>query len=313
MKVAGADKVRILAPGPDAGPVLGLHVNETADRILVLDVDGELYANELPGGKIVPFPGLGRMRAPAIQPGALHPRGTHAAIINRAGKVVIQHLGQTLPRPVLANTGKAAALAWSPDGTRLAVTNDSGLIQVLDAATGKPVHAWEGLTAGPGLLAWSPDGSRLAVAAGSKVLLLNSEKPVNPPWAGDDQPSQVTCVAFMPDSQSWVTGSDSGRICWWKADSVKPMLVTQAHEGAITAMAVSADGTRLATAGTDKSVAMWETGTKKELARVRALNSPAAAVAFGPGGIDILYFGTRDGLVAEWGLEAAIKPLGRTP
>src|SRR5262249_23303845 len=65
----------------------------------------------------------------------------------------------------------ATALAFSPDGTRLAAicvgrAGQSSQILVWDAATGRECARWEGPTGFAGNLAFSPDGRRIAAAVG---------------------------------------------------------------------------------------------------------------------------------------------------
>jgi WD40 repeat protein len=54
------------------------------------------------------------------------------------------------------------ALAWSPDGTRLAAASYDATVQVREAATGRLLQSYQGHTGGVFALAWSPDGTLLA-------------------------------------------------------------------------------------------------------------------------------------------------------
>jgi WD40 repeat protein len=57
------------------------------------------------------------------------------------------------------------SLAWSPDGTRLAVASVSGQVAIYDAAKGRAIHLFEQAHAdGCDALAWRPDGKALATA-----------------------------------------------------------------------------------------------------------------------------------------------------
>ena len=55
-----------------------------------------------------------------------------------------------------------AALAWSPDGRRIAVAGAAPEVNVYDADTGARVAACKGHTAGIYSVAFSPDSARLA-------------------------------------------------------------------------------------------------------------------------------------------------------
>jgi len=62
----------------------------------------------------------------------------------------------------------AIDLAWSPDGTLLAVASAAGGITLYDAATGAVRHALAGHENGANALAWSPAGAQLLLATGGQ-------------------------------------------------------------------------------------------------------------------------------------------------
>jgi WD40 repeat protein len=65
-------------------------------------------------------------------------------------------------RKLERQNGVIAALAWSPDGHRIAVAGSAPEVNVYDADTGARVAACKGHSAGIYSVAFSPDGARLA-------------------------------------------------------------------------------------------------------------------------------------------------------
>jgi WD40 repeat protein len=68
----------------------------------------------------------------------------------------------TLVRKLERQAGAIAALAWSPDGTRIAVAGASPEVTVYDADSGNRVAAFKGHTAGIYAVAFSPDSKIVA-------------------------------------------------------------------------------------------------------------------------------------------------------
>ncbi|HEY7355013.1 MAG TPA: TIR domain-containing protein, partial [Ktedonobacterales bacterium] len=64
------------------------------------------------------------------------------------------------------------AVAWSPDGSRLASASGDTTLRLWDAASGKELATLIGHTTGVMAVAWSPDGTRLASASGDKTMRL---------------------------------------------------------------------------------------------------------------------------------------------
>ena len=153
-----------------------------------------------------------------------------------------------------ATTSGYEAVAFSPDGTRLATGSSDKSARVWDAASGQKLlevrhDKWVEA------VAFSPDGTRLATgssdksarvwdaASGQKLLEVRQDD-----W--------VRAVAFSPDGARLATGGDDKSARVWDAASGRELLEVR-HGNWIRAVAFSPDGTRLATGSRDRSVRIW--------------------------------------------------------
>ena len=59
------------------------------------------------------------------------------------------------------------AVAWSPDGKRIASSSRDHTVQVWDAVDGGHVYTYQGHSSNVHTVAWSPDGKRIASASGA--------------------------------------------------------------------------------------------------------------------------------------------------
>lgn len=78
----------------------------------------------------------------------------------------------TMIRKLDRQEGAIAALAWSPDGRRIAVGGAAPQVNVYDAETGARLAACKGHTAGIYTLAFSPDSATLAAAGFDGIVRL---------------------------------------------------------------------------------------------------------------------------------------------
>src|SRR5690242_18645668 len=126
------------------------------------------------------------------------------------------------------NQGQINAIAWSPEGKRIASASFDG-VHLWDAATGQHLLT---LGAPANALAWSPDGKRLLTGGFPFV----------------DGNGQVISSTQM-----------------WDTTNGKPILSYAGHSDEVKAVAWSPDGKRIASAGQDSAVQVWSASTGKTL------------------------------------------------
>ena len=81
-----------------------------------------------------------------------------------SGKSVYTYHGHT----GLANV--VSALAWSPDGKRIASGSTDKTVQVWDAASGNHAYVYQKHTGTVFVVEWSPDGSYIASGSADKTV-----------------------------------------------------------------------------------------------------------------------------------------------
>src|SRR5260370_13652850 len=89
--------------------------------------------------------------APAPSPSSVTPTATGSA---QAATITAYH----------GHTSTVFAVAWSPDGTRIASGGNDNTVQAWDARKGHLLVKYSGQTGTASTLAWSPHGTRIAAA-----------------------------------------------------------------------------------------------------------------------------------------------------
>jgi WD40 repeat protein len=183
------------------------------------------------------------------------------------------------------------AVAFSPDGTLIAMGDQSGLVQVLDSATGSVLHTYQRIeprnstvefvdlqkgtlpdTATPlefpvRRLSFHPvSGQQLAVAYDDgEIPVFNAltGKISSPLYTG----RRTNVMGFSPNGAWLVVGSESGSVSIWNLANSNEKLPSFLHRGGVLALAFSARENRIATAGNDNT-AVIGLSIKKEFFRI---------------------------------------------
>jgi len=170
------------------------------------------------------------------------------------------------------------AVAWSPDGTRIAAAVSGGTVLVWSRpGNGAPLDLHHKSEVRG--LAWGPDGRRLAVAdeKGSAVHVWDIESRLE---LGRLSHSKVVAVAW--GAGVIVSGGRDKTSRLWDASSLREIGHLE-HPNPVLAVAVTADGKQIATSDESKAVHIWSAESARELSRLPN-NDRVDALAWSPDG-----------------------------
>jgi WD40 repeat protein len=181
-----------------------------------------------------------------------------------------------------------ASLAFSADGTRLAVASEDRQVRIWSVPEGRLIRKLSGATQPlKGLVVFSPDGTRV-VAIGSGPRSLLNRQPVGYLWSwqeGNDVPTQmelgpvdVRRVAFVDSQRVAVAAGHAVVLVRWKGTQAEATTLRSYPED-LFALAVSPDGKELAVGGADRTVEVLELETGKLLRRLPGLNDIVSSIA----------------------------------
>ena len=182
--------------------------------------------------------------------------------------------------------GRIHDIAYSPDGTKLAVAGGSG-IWLYDAQTGHELVQFAGHTHTVHNVAFRPDGKTIVSAAIGydqtiRIWDVNTGRNLRTfRYLGFD-------VAFSPDGKMIVSGSPDKNLYLLDADTGKLLRTLSGHTDFVWSVAFSPDGKTIASRSQDKTIRLWDADTGKLLQTI-TLHShlpkhPLNTVIFSPDG-----------------------------
>jgi WD40 repeat protein/serine/threonine protein kinase len=196
------------------------------------------------------------------------------------------------------------ALAFNPDGTRLASASADRSVRLWNTMSGAECKVLHGHTNTVLTVTFSPDGKRILSGGRDGTIRQWDARTGAALDTRRGQAQEVWCVAYSPDGTR-IASAGQGGLRLWATDGGEPLAVLHGDQATVARLAFSPDGERIATAAYDGVARVWE---PRELNAVRVLRghrSPVSPVAISPDGRWFASAGSDreirlwDGLTAE--------------
>ncbi|KAG8930826.1 hypothetical protein FRC02_003645 [Tulasnella sp. 418] len=273
------DGATIHTVNPDVLSLISLSVSPDGSLALLNSIKGTVILWDLGSGEIVSKKETYRQGNGAAGPAwsvSLNPKGGSFAASNSSGNVSISSadpssFGEPLQTLSSGRTKFGMHVSYSPDGKRIALSNEAGAIYIFDVETGSLAQTYSSHAKAVRSVAWSPDSQLLLSASDDKRIVLHDvrtsaasgRRPASGAVASfNGHTSWVLSTAISSDMRVVASGSADRTIKLWDIGSracVSTMQETNEVWGVswVPAIGATVGAKAFATAGADGSVRFW--------------------------------------------------------
>ena len=238
---------------------------------------------------------------------ALDPSHLHVVLARASDVQVVDPATSARILQLSGHTTNVAALACSPDGSRIVTTVEDGTTRIWNGEDGQQLREFAG-TAGCSSIAFSRDATQFAVGAqnGDVVIMSALQDRAAEPIVLKGHGGPIWDLVFSPTGKWLASASQDRTVRVWDIDNASEPQVLKGHFGPVKTVSFSPDGQRLVSSGDDRTLRIWAWDAGLELLRLRAGTAPISAVGWHPEG-DTIVAGASDGAIYSWSSPTQIK------
>lgn len=199
------------------------------------------------------------------------------------------------------------ALAYSPDGRRLASGGRDGSIVLWDPTTKMALRCLEGHGGEINALAFSKDGKLLASSSDDRTAKIWRAREGDCLATLSKHKGNVFGVDFSPDGSLIATGGAGGEIFLWNAATKEATPLPSKTNDDVEQLTFSPDGRWLAAARAKTGVHVWDV-LRRSFFKSFADDSGATCVSFSPDGRQLAIVG-KHSVIGIWDLQSGERDL----